>query len=155
MANADLFASERIARPLPWGFNAIGFFLFFGALMAALAGTTLLWPGTALDRAWVLNPSAYAELAPRGRVIGALFLLLGVAIACSGIGWFRRRLWGWRLTVVIISIQVLGDGVNCVRGDFLRGGTGLIIAGTLLFYLLRRKIRSAFTSSIQHSTSLS
>lgn len=151
MANADLFASDRIARPLPLGFNAIGLFLFFGALMAAVAATTLLWPGTALDRAWVLNRSAYAELVPRGPVIGVLFLLLSLALACSGIGWLRRQVWGWRLTVVIISIQVLGDGVNCVRGNCLRGGSGLIIAGALLFYLLRRKIRSAFVSSVQQS----
>lgn len=39
----------------PTGFLAIGIFLFFGATMASLAATTLLWPGTALDRLWVLN----------------------------------------------------------------------------------------------------
>jgi hypothetical protein len=37
----------------------------------------------------------------------------------AGIGWFRRRLWGWRLVVVIIATQVLGDVVSFVRGDLL------------------------------------
>ena len=37
-------------------FVAIGLFLLFGMTMAALAGTTLVWPGTTLDRIWVLNP---------------------------------------------------------------------------------------------------
>src|SRR5689334_17986175 len=53
--------------------NAVGVFLVFGACMAALAGTTLVWQGTALDRLWVLNKSAYMQLAPIGRLVGTLF----------------------------------------------------------------------------------
>jgi len=128
----------------PRGLRPIGVFLFFGALMASLAATTLLWRGTALDRVWVLNPAAYKRLAPLGSRIGILFLLLGAALTTAGVGWFRRRLWAWRLTVVIIATQVLGDVVNCVRGDWLRGGIGVIIAGSLLLFLLQAKIRAAF-----------
>jgi len=126
------------------GFNAVGIFLFFGAIMAILAAITLLWRGTLLDRLWDLNPIAYKQLAAWGGAVGILFVLLGAALTTAGIGWFRRRLWGWRLAVVIIAIQVLGDVVNCVRGDLLRGGTGVIIAGGLLLFLLQRKIRATF-----------
>src|SRR5712692_8539447 len=45
------------------GFTAVGIFLFFGAIMASLAATTLLWRGTALDRLWALNPIAYKQCA--------------------------------------------------------------------------------------------
>ena len=126
------------------GFTAVGIFLFFGAIMASLAATTLLWRGTPLDRLWDLNPMAYKQLAPLGGAVGILFLLLGAALTTAGIGWFRRRLWGWRLAVVIIATQVLGDVVNCVRGDLLRGGTSVIIAGVLLLFLLRPKVRATF-----------
>jgi hypothetical protein len=112
--------------------------------MASLAAATLLWRGTALDRVWVFNPTAYKQLAPLGRVVGILFFVLSVALIAAGIGWFRRRLWGWRLAVVIISTQVLGDVVNCVRGDWLRGGTGVIIAGALLLFLLQPRTRTTF-----------
>jgi hypothetical protein len=122
----------------------MGIFLFFGASMASLAATTLLWRGTLLDRLWTLNPTAYKQLAPLGRIVGIFFLLLGAALITAGIGWFRRRLWGWRLAVVIISTQVLGDVVNCVRGDWLHGGTGVIIAGALLLFLWHPRIRDAF-----------
>lgn len=70
----------------------MGFFLFFGASMATLAATTLLWRGMRLDRIWTLNPTAYKQLAPRGRIVGILFLVLGAALTTAAIGWFRRRL---------------------------------------------------------------
>ena len=124
--------------------NAVGFFLAFGACMAALAGTTLVWQGTALDRLWVLNKSAYMQLAPIGRLVGALFLVLSTTFVAAAVGWFKRHVWGWRLAVGIISTQVAGDLINLVRGDFLRGVTGVTIAGALLFYLLRPNVRTAF-----------
>ena len=131
--------------PKPRGFTAIDVFLFFGAVMASLAATTLLRRGTPLDRLWSLNPTAYNQLAPLGGIVGILFLALAATLITAGIGWFRRRLWGWRLAVVIIATQVLADVVNCVRGDWLRGGTGVIIAGALLLFLLQPRIRATFT----------
>lgn len=128
----------------PPGFTAIGIFLFFGAIMASVAAAALLAPGTILDRLWSLNPSAHARLAPHGRIIGFLFLPLTTALACAGAGWFRRRQWGWMLTIAIMAIQALGDMINLVTGDYLRGATGLIIVGALLFYLLRPRVRAVF-----------
>jgi hypothetical protein len=92
---------------------------------------------------WALNPTAYKKLTPLGGSVRILFLLLGATLTMSGIGWFRDLLWGWRLAITIIATQVRGDVVNCVKGDFLRGGIGVIIGGLLLF-LLRSKIRAAF-----------
>lgn len=126
----------------------IGIFLFFGGAMAGLAATTLLLPGTSLDGAWSLNPTAYQQLSPLGRKAGILFLLLAVVLVLSGVGWFQRRLWGWRLAVAIVTTQVLGDITNLVRGDWLLGGTGAIVAGALLFYLLTPRVRAALCRMI-------
>jgi len=104
--------------------------------MASIAATTLLWPGTILDRLWTLNAPAYARLAPLGRVVGIPFLILSAALAVAGTGWFKRRMWGWGLATAIIATQVLGDLVNVFMGDFVRGVVGVTIAGALLFYLL-------------------
>lgn len=112
--------------------------------MASLAAITLLLRGTSLDHIWSLNPTAYGQLAPSGRSVGVLFLLLGVALAAAGIGWFRRRLWGWRLAVAIVAIQIVGNVINCIRGDWLHGGIGVVIAGALLLFLLRPTVKKAF-----------
>jgi len=130
------------------GITVMGIFLFFGATMASLAGATLIWRGTTLDRLWLLNPRAYKELAPHGKAVGIPFLLLGIGLAVAGTGWFKRRLWGWRLAVCIIAIQVLGDLVNAFLGDLVRGGIGFIIAGALLIYLLRPEVRGAFANAV-------
>ena len=128
------------------GLAAVGVFLFFGSLMAFLAGTTLVWKGTPLDRIWRLNPLAYQHLAPFARLIGIPFLTLSALLALAAIGWFKRRLWAWRLAVAIIATQVLGDAVNLFLGHFLEGATGVLFAGALLFYLLRPNIRAAFAT---------
>lgn len=130
----------------PKGIVAVGIFLFFGAIMASLAGTTLVWPGTILDRVWAINAPAYRQLAPYGKTVGIPFLLLGATLAVAGTGWFKHRLWGWRLAVAVIATQVLGDLVNVLRGDVVRGGIGFVIAGTLLVYLMRPAVRSCFAS---------
>jgi len=123
------------------GFKAMGLFLFLGAGMAFLAGTTLLWRGTLLDRLWILNPRAYRQLSPLGTTAGIAFLLLGVILAVAGVGWSRRRNWGWALAVVIIATQVLGSLVNAAKGDSLRGGAGSLLSGALLYFLLRPNVR--------------
>ena len=99
----------------------------------------------ALDRAWDLNPIAYKHLVLVGGKVGILFVLLGAALTAGGLGWFRRRPWGWRLAVIIIAAQVLGDVFNCVTGDSVCGGAGIIIEGTLLLFLLQPRTRAAFT----------
>ncbi|HET7206563.1 MAG TPA: hypothetical protein VFI95_08285 [Terriglobales bacterium] len=96
------------------GMMVVGVFLFFGAAMVGLAGTTLLWRDTFLDRAWALNPRAYRELAPLSSIVGALFLLLSAALFAAGLGWFRRRLRGWWLAVGLTATQVLGTAsISC------------------------------------------
>jgi hypothetical protein len=135
-----------------FGFAAMGVFLFFGATMAALAGITLALPGTPLDQIWRLNPEAYLQMAPMGRGVGVMFLLLSAIMAVAATGWFQRKLWGYWLAVIIIFTQVAGDLVNFIRGDYLRGGVGFAIAGVLLAYLLQSRVRSAFISN--HGDSL-
>ena len=137
-------AEDKQGSKPVWGFTAFGVFLLFGMSMASLAGTTLVWRGTFLDGIWLLNPTAYKQLAPLGRSVGAALVLLAVALGAAAVGWFRRRIWGWRLAVSVIGIQVIGDTLNLLRGDFVRGPIGIVVAGAVLIYLLRRDVKGAF-----------
>lgn len=132
---------------LPRGITAIGIFLLFGALMAFFAGTTLIWPGTVLDRLWALNLRAYRQLAPFRDTAGLLFLVLGAILTAAGVGWLRRRRWGLRLAAILFAAQVLGNLMNAFRGEIVRGGVGFIIATALLVYILRSKVRALFVNA--------
>jgi len=123
--------------------TAIGVFLFFGAIMACLAGATLIWRGTLLDHLWTLNAPAYKQLSPLGKTVGIFFLMLSASQAAAGAGWFGRRLWGWRLAVTIIATQVLGDLMSMFMGHFVKGTVGVTIAAALLLYLLRPEVKGA------------
>ncbi len=126
--------------------KAMGIFLLFGAIMASLAGTTLVWRGTLLDRMWMLNPRAFKELAPHGKAVGIPFLVLGVALAVACVGWFKYRIWGWWLAVALIATQVLANLVNVFAGHLVEGGVGVAIAGVLLLYLLSADVQAAFVN---------
>jgi hypothetical protein len=140
--NSSTPSASRLKPPR--GLTAVGIFLLFGALMASLAGVTLVWRGTALDGMWALNPRAYNRLAPYGKTIGIPFLLLGITLAVSGVCWFKRRVWGWRLAVIIVITQVLANFVTALMGDVTKGMVGVIISGALFVYLLRQQVRAAF-----------
>jgi hypothetical protein len=127
----------QIGQTRPAGFLPIGFFFFFGSLMATYAAITLAIPGTILDRAWVLNPIAYAQLAPLGRVVAVPFAVLAATLFAAGVGWFRRRHWGWILGVSLIAMNMIGDLVNIFRGELLKGMVGVGVAGLLLVYMTR------------------
>lgn len=126
----------------------MGIFLFLGAATASLAGETLLWRGTVLDRIWALNPRAFQELAPFGTVAGILFLLLALVLAMAGVGWFRRKLWGWWMAVGIMATQVLGGLIHIATARFAQGAVGTAIPGLLLVYLLRRRVLAEFRRGV-------
>ncbi|MBZ5656092.1 MAG: hypothetical protein LAO56_12545 [Acidobacteriia bacterium] len=128
----------------PRGFVPIGAFFVFGATMAAYAAVTLLTPGTILDLLWALNQRGHAGLILLGRGAVLLFAALSVALGLAAVGWFRRNYWGWVLGVTIVSINATGDLINGVMGDRLKGAIGVAIAGLLLLYMTRARVRNYF-----------
>ena len=137
-------SSSETARPR--GFLPIGIFFIFGATMAAYAAITLLVPGTFLDALWALNQRGHEGMRALGRLGALPFIVLTVALAQAAVGWFRRRRWGWVLGTSIIAINAVGDLVNLAIGEQLKGTVGLVIAGLLLVYLTRPRVRNYFKS---------
>jgi hypothetical protein len=131
-------------RAVPHGLTAFGVFLLWGAAMASLAGTTLVWRGTILDRIWELNRRAYHQLAPLGNKAGISLLVLAVFLGAAGIGWLMRRRWAWRLAAVILMIHILGDLLNLFIGRVVEGVIGVAAAGALLWYVSKADVRAYF-----------
>lgn len=108
--------------------RSLGVFLmaiFFAAATCVLVGVSaaLARPGSQLEAIWRLYPARRGLLMPyRPRLVPG-FLALAIPMAAS-IGCFRRSRGGWRLTVVIFAINVLGDAVQLAMGRFVQGGVG-------------------------------
>src|SRR5262249_53022169 len=103
------------------GLFAFGLFLYFAAFMAALAAFLLLFPGTPLDRLWVLNPRAHTDLAALGKWVAIAFLFLSVLAVYTAILWFHGRRRAWRIAVAALALQVVGNLIAVSHGDRLRG----------------------------------
>lgn len=136
--------AEPATNSRPRGWLAIGIFLLWGAAMATFAGITLIFPGTFLDRAWAINPTGHAGLKALGPWVGFLFPVLGLALALAGIGWLKRRRWGWMLGVLLIAGNAAGDLARLVSGARVEGTVGVLVAGALLIYMSRPGMRHFF-----------
>lgn len=126
--------------------------LFLVAVFFAIAtcilvgvGLTLLTPGSKLEIIWRIYPARRALLMPYRFWLGPGFLLLAIVMASASIGCFRHRIWGWWLAMGIFLVNGLSDAVQILLGRFLEGGIGVLVAGAVLFYLSRPKVRGAFT----------
>lgn len=131
----------RATRPA--GFLPLGIFFFFGSVMAAYAAVTLLKPGTFLDRAWELNPAGHAGLSSMGKAAGVPFLVLATALFLAGMGWFKRKHWGWFLGTGIIASNLIADVIHLLLGDW-KSLAGVAIAGVLLLFMTRNRMRKYF-----------
>ena len=122
----------------------LGAFFAFATAMCVLAGVTLLVPGAAAEHVWRIKPDEYHRLLQMGPGVGAGFLLLAFVMALAAYGTFRRRLWGWRLALVIFALNGLGDAVRIPFGAAVEGAIGIAAAATILWWLLRPPVRALF-----------
>jgi hypothetical protein len=64
-----------------------------------------------------------------------LMLVVASGCALAAIGLWHGTLWGVRLGLAILFINIIGDLVNVVTRHDYRSLVGLPIAGAMIFYL--------------------
>jgi hypothetical protein len=105
--------------------------------MCLLTIVLLVFPGTRLDSLWHLNPDARVAFQSLGSWSILLMLAVGIGCALTAIGLWRGTLWGIRLGLAILVVNILGDLVNVIARHDYRSLIGLPIAGAMIFYLAR------------------
>jgi hypothetical protein len=105
--------------------------------MCLLTIVLLVFPGTKLDSLWSLNPEARGAFQSLGSWSILLMLAVGIGCALTAIGLWRRTLWGIRLGLAILVVNILGDLINVITRHDYRSLIGLPIAGAMIFYLAR------------------
>jgi len=114
-------------------------FFAFGAMMCALTLLLLLFPGSTLDSLWRLNPEARFAFQSLGRWSFVLMLTVGAACLMAAIGLWRGKVWGTRLALTILSVNIIGDMVNVVFRHDYRALVGLPVGAAIIFLLVRSK----------------
>lgn len=120
-------------------------FFAFGALMCALTVVLLVFPGTDLDSLWRLNPAAHSGFQFLGKAAVWLMFVLGIGCALTAIGIWGNSLWGMRLALVILSLNIIGDLFNALVRHDLRTLIGLPIGGAMIVYFLREMRKPAIS----------
>lgn len=123
----------------------LALFFAFGATMCTLSIGLLLFPGTTLDSLWRLNPDAHLAFQSFGKWSLLLMAIVGTGCAFAAIGLWKSALWGIRLALIILSLNIVGDLFNAlVRHDY-RALIGLPIGGAMIFYLIQTKKRHSIS----------
>jgi hypothetical protein len=120
----------------------LALFFAFGTSMCVLTIVLLLIPGTQLDSLWRLNPDAHLAFRSLGWWSILLMFVVGIGCAFAATGLWRGLLWGVRVALIILTLNIVGDLLNAlVRHDY-RALIGLPIGGAMIFYLARYQSRS-------------
>jgi len=122
----------------------LAIFLGIGALIAFTSSVSLLLPGGLLEPIWRLNPRAREGFGRMGSLGPILLATVCVACAFSAVGLWRRRVWGYRLAVAMLIVNLLGDITNVALGTEPRALIGVPIVLALLAFLGRARTRSHF-----------
>ena len=126
-------------------------FFAFGVSMCVLTIALLLFPGTALDQLWLLNPDAHAVFQSIGGSSIAIMLLVGTTCLIAAIGLWRGTLWGTRVAILILVVNMIGDLSNTLLNYDFRTLVGLPIAAAMIVYLARcRKAMRSVGMRIAH-----
>ena len=62
-------------------------------------------------------------------------------------GWFKKRYWGWILTLCIFGINGVGDGMRLIMGSYIEGGMGVCVTAAIIFYLTRPSMERLFSGT--------
>jgi Predicted membrane protein (DUF2127) len=133
MTTTEDFAGIRTPRRHRW-FAA---FFAFGATMCGLTIGLLLFPGPVMDSIWRLNPDAHLAFQSIGSWSIIVMGTVGMACLVAAIGLWRGAMWGTRLALIILSVNIIGHLINAlVRHDY-RSLIGLPIGAGMISYLIR------------------
>jgi len=126
---------------LPLAIKMLSAFFVFGCLASTITVAALLFPQSALDSVWRLNPEAKTGFAQAGRPLGVV-LMTSVATACclAAFGLARGRKWGRTLALGILVLNLLGDCAGAFIRRDARMLIGLPVGAALIFYLVRTPI---------------
>lgn len=105
---------------------------------------TIVWPGTALDEIWRINPEGQAGLSGLGRSGGWLMGFVSACCAAAAFGTWTGRRWGYLLAIVLLVANLCGAIADATFAGRPEALIGVPIVGGILAYLRLSAPRAYF-----------
>lgn len=125
---------------------ALALFFLFATLMVIAAALSLLAPGPLADRFRSIKPNEHQALVAIAPWSGFFFLALAPVMAAAAYGSFRRQRWGWRLAIVVLATNGLGDLIAPLAGAPAASLVGVAVTAAILYGLTRPAARARFAT---------
>jgi hypothetical protein len=106
-------------------------------IASTIAMITLLFPGTALDQLWSVNPEGHEGMQRLGPFAIVLMGVVCATCATIAIGLWKERRWGVTLAIAGLGTNLVSDVVTALLRHQLITLIGVPIAAGLIFYLVR------------------
>ena len=145
-------SKESTKRTRPAAVTALSIFFLAATAITLVASISLLFPGGFLEPVWRLNPRGREALGAIGVWAVMLFLAVCSACALAAVGLWRGALWGYVMAIIVLSINLAGDLINVISGTEPKAAIGIPIAGLILYYLNKQRVKQF--SGKSKSTSL-
>ncbi len=130
----------------PKGILIVAIIVFIAAVLALIIGISIIIPGTPLDAIWNLKNSFPTGF--KSTLVGILFayflIILGLIMLYATYGIAKGLKSAWWITLIIFTVNGIGDAVSLAFGGGFNGITGIIIIGLFLFYLTRPNVKKYF-----------
>lgn len=142
--------NARTGKP-PAAVRTVAIFSFLATAISFLTGSSLLFPQVAWHGLWQWNRPAYAFVVEEHlqTMAGVLLPALGIVAAIAGWGLLRGKQWAWWIAVAVFAVNGLGDLLTIVvQRDWVKGGSGVLIASVFLFLLMRSETRRYFLEHV-------
>jgi hypothetical protein len=132
----------------PVGVTVIAILQLIGGIFSILAGFFVIGVGRYIVTGGVpmdegASPTAFGGVTA---ALGSLILLLGVLSIVLSIGMFQVKGWAWLGTLIVQGLNILFAVVFALTGGGINF-VGLILAGIIVYYLLRPEVKSVFGRS--------
>jgi hypothetical protein len=126
-------------RDMPMRHCWFAVFFAFGAMMSVLTLGLLLFPGGRLDALWRLNPDARVAFESLGLWSFVVMVIVGTACLVAAIGLWRGALWGTRLALAILAVNIVGEIMNVLFRQDYRALIGVPVGVVMIFLLARHE----------------
>ena len=129
----------------PTGVTVLAVLCVIGGLLALLFGSlfTFMAPAISAEMA-AADGAAASATGPVVMGLGFFTLVMGVLYLITAFGLFTLKPWAWMVAIVVQVLSLISHTVSIVQGQVAGAVGGILIAGGILYYLLRPHVKAAF-----------